>query len=295
MTPTLLMLLPGALIGAGFALLILRYAPCVIRADDALARLGEASITVATPAAATSRWDRIGWWISQRAPQVKYFMPPTRDLDLLEIPVARFYARKVQYALLGFACVVSAPLLVQLVTGNSFLLPMVLAPVVAFVMWLVPDSQVAARARAARREFTRFVGAYLQLVAVALLGNTTADAALRDAASVSDSWVFQRIRREYAAAELTRTSKWDALERLGAQLEIPSLADLGRTMRLAEARVGLRDQLLASSEKLRTIVAGDDRDAAQRVTKKIELPVFLTLIPILAIVMIPPFLQLLTL
>lgn len=295
MNTTLLILLPGLLVGLGVAMLVLLYAPRTVRADAALARLGETPIAVTANAAPTSRWERIGSWIAQHAPQVKFFMPPTRDLDLLEIPVAQFYARKAQLALLGIAAIAVAPVLVPLVTGQAFLLPLIMMPVVALVLWVVPDSQVAAKARAARREFTRFVGVYLQLVAVALLGNVTADAALRDAASVSDGWVFQRIRREYAAAELTRTSKWEALERLGEELELPALSELGRTMRLSEARVGLRDQLLASSVKLRRIVGGDDRAAAERVTKAIELPVFLTLIPILAIVMIPPFLQLLNL
>ena len=39
---------------------------------------------------------------------------------------------------------------------------------------------------------------------MALLGNTTPDTALSETATLSDSWVFKRIRREYAAADLTR-------------------------------------------------------------------------------------------
>lgn len=169
------------------------------------------------------------------------------------------------------------------------------SPFFAIIMWMITDGQIKARAAAARREFTRFVSVYLKLVAVALLGNTTADSALTDAASVSDTWVFRRIRREYAQADLTRTTKWDAIERLGSQIEIPTLIELGRTMRLSEARVGLRDQLLATDENLRSVVAAADKSAAEKITKRSHLPVYMTLFPILLIVLLPPIYSLFTL
>ena len=128
-----------------------------------------------------------------------------------------------------------------------------------------------------------------------LLGNTTADRALTDAAAVSDSWVFKRIRREYAQAELTRTPKWDAIERLGQQTEINSLIELGRTMRLSEAHIGLRDQLIAADEKLRTLVADDNKAAAARTVARATWPVFLTLFPVIILAILPSIYSLITL
>lgn len=288
MNTTLLAILPGLLVGTGLAVLLVAFAPRRVRADLALSRLGEAAVTIAAPATVLSRWDRIGSWTAQHTPQLKFLTPPLRDLDLLDISVSAFYARKVQYALGGFLLPLIIPIVFQILTGTPFLLPLALSPVLAAVFWFLPDRQVKSNARNSRREFTRFVGVYLQLVAVSLQGNKTADAALSDAASVSDTWVFRRIRQEYAAADLTNTSKWDALERLGTHLDVPALADLGRTMRLAEAKVGLREQLLAASSKLRVVVSSADRDAAERATASINVPGFLTLVPVLSLVMVPP-------
>ena len=284
----LLVLLPGLLFGIGLAMLIVMFAPRTVRVDAALSRLGEAAVTVAGPAATPSRWDQIGGWVEQHIPPLKFLAPPTRDLDLLQIPVSTFYARKLQYALIGFALPILIPAVFLALTGATLLLPLILCPIFALVAWFLPDRNVNARAKAARREFTRFVAVYLQLVGVSLLGNKTADAALSDAASVSDTWVFRRIRQEYAAADLTSTSKWDALERLGSHLDVPALADLGRTLRLAEANVALREQLLAASSKLRIIVSSADRETAERATASINVPGFLTLIPALSLVMVPP-------
>ncbi len=288
MTSPLIQALPGLLIAAALALAILHLAPRTVHVGDTLARLGEAAVLPATVVAPLSRWDRVGSWLSQHLPQVKFLAAPVRDLDLLEIPVSKFYGRKFQLALLGLFVPLGISLLMQLLTGQGLTLPVLASPLIAFVLWLTPDNQVRARAAAARREFTRFVSVYLKLVAVALLGQTTADSALKDAASVSDTWVFRRIRREFTQAELTRTSKWDAIERLGTEIEIPSLIELGRTMRLSEARVSLRDQLLATDDKLRTMIATADRDAAAKITSKSKTPVFLTLIPVLLLVMLPP-------
>jgi hypothetical protein len=279
--------LPGVLVAAGVAGLMLILAPRTVRADDALQRLVESSVVTQSAAVPLSPWERAGSWLSLHLPGVKFIGPPTRDLDLLDIPVSRFYARKLQYALMGLIAPVFVAIIFQLLFQQPFPLPLLVSPLLGIVMWMNPDAQVRSRAAAARREFTKFVSIYLKLVAVALLGNTTPDRALTTAASVSDSWVFKRIRREFAQAELTRTSKWDAIERLGTQVEIPSLVELGRTMRLSEARVGLRDQLIAADEKLRTLVADQNKAAAERVTRRATLPVFLTLFPVIILGMLP--------
>lgn len=292
MSSILLSAIPGLLIAGAFALLLLRFAPRTVRTGDALIRLGEAAVAPSTHISPSSAWDRVGGWLSRNLPPVKLLIAPTRDLDLLEIPASQFYARKAQMALVGLFAPLVLSLAVQLLTGLTCPPLVIVSPILALTMWTSVDAQIKARAAAARREFTRFVSIYLKLVAVALLGSTTADTALSDAATVSDTWVFQRIRREYAQAELTRTTKWDAIERLGTQIEIPSLVELGRTMRLAEARVGLRDQLLATDEKLRTLVGAADRAAAEKVTRQSQVPVYLTLLPIIVIVMLPPLISL---
>lgn len=292
MNPTVLAFLPGAIVGLGLAVFLLAAAPRLIRVGDALERLGDVTPTSTTVKADLTRSDRIGTWMFQHAPNLPGFTAPLKQLDLLDMPVSKFYAQKLQFAAIGFAGPLLVTLMFQLLFGSLFALPLILSPVLAILMWTFPDGNVRTRAKEAQREFTRFVTVYLELVAVALLGNTTADAALQSAATVSDSWVFRRIRREYQVADLTRISKWDALDRLGEAVEVTALVEMARMMRMAEARVGLRDQLRAACNKLRAQVAADDFAAAERVTSRMDIPVMLTLAPILAITIAPSLLQL---
>jgi hypothetical protein len=291
---TAIAFLPGIAIGLGLAVLVLRAAPHKIRVGDALDRLGT-TMTDPISAARTTPSERLGTWIHQHAPNLPGFTPPTRQLDLLDIPVSRFYAQKAQLAATGFIAPIILPIFFQLTLGYFFALPLLLCPILAAIMWTIPDGTIRAKAKDAQREFTRFVTVYLELVAVALLADTTTDSALTTAATMSDTWVFQRIRREYQMADLTRTSKWDALERLGIAVDVPALIDMSRMLRLSEARVGVRDQLRAACRKLRTQVAADDKDAAQQLTSRMDLPVLCSLLPILALTLTPTLLQLTTL
>lgn len=294
MNPVLLAFLPGAMIGTGVAVGILRAAPRTIRAEDALERLGTVTELPTVPLAAT-RSERMGMWLHQHAPHLPGFIPPLRQLDLLDITVSKFYAQKLQLAAIGFSAPLILPILFQLLLGEFIAFPFLLSPILAAIMWLLPDSTIRSKAKDAQREFTRFVTVYLELVAVALLGDTTTDSALTSAASMSDSWVFQRIRREYRVAELTRVSKWDALEHLGTTVDVPGLVDMSRLLRLSEARIGLRDQLRAACRTLRAQNAADDKDHAERLTSRMDIPVLCCLIPILALTLVPTVLQLTTL
>lgn len=308
MNPLLIAFIPGALIGVAVALLLLGLAPRSVHAGDVLDRIDAGAAQQAAPAAAadtaaaTSAKVRIGTWLESHLPDVAGFRAPKAELDLLDIPVHDFFYTKFLYAVTGlllpfiFTVMVTA---IAAATGQLYLLPFAGFPLIfslifALVFWIVPDSQVRAKAAARRREFTRFVTTYLELVAVSLLGNTTADSALASAAAVSDSWVFQRIRREYAIADITRGSKWQALERLGENVGVPALTEMARVMRMSEAQVSVRDQLRAACDKLRNQVVTDDGVAAERVSNSMQLPIFLTFAPVLALLLIPTLLQLTT-
>lgn len=296
MNPVLVALIPGLLVGVGIAGLIAVYAPRRIRATDALSRLGEAPhvVNVQRSSTATGPLAKASGWLASNAPDVPFFTAPTKDLNLLQISESQFYARKIQYPLL-FATIpiVAGMLLVPFVPSWGALV-LLFTPVFAAIGWIAPDSEVRTKAAKARAEFTRFVAVYLQMVAVALLGNVTPDRALTTAAATSDAWVFQRIRKEFAQADLTRTSKWDALEALGAELNIPALVDLGRTMRMGEARVSLRDQLRSASDKLTNLAEAEDRKQAARQTKRVTTPVMLTIFPVIVLALAGPVINQLT-
>lgn len=291
MTFSTLGILTGALVGVGVAMLVWLFAPRTVRAGEALARIGDITESVTATSALTTRWDSAGGWVARRVPDIPFLTVPSRDLELLEITPQAFYTSKIRSALVGFVMPLIAAIIFPII-GLPAVLPLAASFILAGFFWFSPDAEVRRKAAAARAEFTRFVTVYLQMVAVALLGSTTADAALTNAASVSDSWVFQKIRREYAVADITHTSKWEALERLGAHVGVPALVDLGRTMRLSEARIGIREQLIAKCAMLRAEIGSAEKALVQRQIGLMAGPVVATIVPVFGLVMIPPIVQL---
>jgi hypothetical protein len=79
--------------------------------------------------------------------------------------------------------------------------------------------------------------------------------------------------------------------RLGETVGVPALGEMARVMRLSEAQVSVRDQLRAACDKLRAQVVTDDAVQAQRVSNLMQAPIFLTIFPIMALVLIPTALQ----
>jgi hypothetical protein len=288
-----LTVIPGSLLGASIALLLLRSAPSTLAPGDVLDRLDITHQPARRIQPGTIRRSTaIGAWLHTHAPAIQGLTASSKTLNLLEMDPADFAFQKAILGLIGLMVPGLLAALVGAVLGQPVLFPLLLSPILAAAFWLTPDLKARAAAAARRREFTRFVASYLELVAVALLGNTTADAALTSAATSSDAWTFQRIRREYQIADATRTTKWVALERLSDTVEVPALGEIARIMRLSEAHVSVRDQLRAACDKLRLTVVADDAVEAERISNLMQAPIVLTIVPVLALVLIPTVLQL---
>lgn len=293
MNPALLAFAAGALLVLAGVLLIARRLPVTPRAADVLARLDVHHLPMRRlDAVDASARSRVGHWLARRVPEIPGFAAPTAALDLVGIQAQDFYARKAILALSGLLAPAVLSGLLTALLGTPVVFPLLAAPLLAVTCWIQPDLEVRAKAAARRREFTRFVTTYLELVAVALLGTTTAESALGSAASVSDSWTFERIRAEYRIADATRTTRWQALERLSDAVGVPALGEMARVMRLSEAQMPIRDQLRAACDKLRAQTVTDDALAAERISARMQAPIVATILPVLALVLIPTALQL---
>ena len=296
MNTALLAFAAGALLVLAGVLLVARRLPITPRAADVLARLDVHHLPVrrldAVDAVDAPARSRVGHWLARRVPEIPGFAAPTAALDLVGIEAQDFYARK---AILALSSLLAPAVLSGLLTallGTPVVFPLLAAPLLAVACWIQPDLEVRAKAAVRRREFTRFVTTYLELVAVALLGTTTAESALGSAATVSDSWTFARIRAEYRIADATRTTRWQALERLSDAVGVPALGEMARVMRLSEAQMPIRDQLRAACDKLRAQTVTDDSLAAERISARMQAPIVATILPVLALVLIPTALQL---
>lgn len=255
--------LSGALLGLGLFLLIRALVPTKPDAVSAVARIDAlrqrqtvvSSSTEQAPLRGLEKlkydlgaqlddfYRRQGWQIrSLRA-----------DLAMLDRPIEDFLATKMLLAALG---VVLGPFLfvVLWVVGVhlTVVLPVWLALLFGAICFMLPDLEVKGQAEVKRRDFRRVLGSYLDLVALNLTGGRGLPEALMTAAEVSDGWALRRIRNTLTDARVMGVSQWTALSRLGDELNVEELKDLGSALALvAEDGAKVRDSLAARAETMR--------------------------------------------
>ena len=289
----------GALLGLGVALLLVRVLPAHPDLGQALDRLSptrtraRSDPVVAAPTDVTAR---VGLWAMRALPAATWGRPPTAALAILRVQLSRFYGQKLTYAALGLAI---PPLLVTVFTIAGAPLPFavpVLASVgLAVLMFFLPDYNVRDDARRARAEFTRALGAYIDLVALERHNGSGPRQAMEAAAAVGDSWVFARLGEELARTRWSGLTPWEALRALGEELALPELDDLADIMRLSgEEGAQVYASLRARSAGMRTAMLTHDKAKANEVGERMSIPMSLLGVIFLAILVAPALLRVIT-
>jgi hypothetical protein len=190
-----LAILAGGLVGLGLTLLLARLLPAEPDLADALDRIAATrsrSITTA-PTARTTK-ERLGLWGLRVLPPGIWVRTPTRELALLRISTAQFYGEKLTFAGLGL---VIPPALITLFNTLGLSVPLQIPALasltLAAVMFFIPNYNALDDAKKARLEFTRALGAYIDLVALERNNGIGVRQAMEAAAEVGDSWVFPRL------------------------------------------------------------------------------------------------------
>ncbi|MEZ0165121.1 type II secretion system protein [Kineococcus sp. LSe6-4] len=111
--------------------------------------------------------------------------------------------------------------------------PLALALLLGVAGFLAPDLALRGEATRRRRDLRRVVGVFCDLVAMNLAGGRGLPEALLGSACVSDYWALVRIRQALTGARLAGGTPWQALGDLGAELDVPELADLAGALTLA--------------------------------------------------------------
>jgi hypothetical protein len=285
----------GALVGLGVTLLVWRLLPTEPDLREALERLSPQPVRrVGSPAAAqTDGRERLGLWAMRVLPAGVWGRPPTRELAILRMPLARFYGEKVLFAVLGL---VIPPLLGVFFTVIGLPVPVVVpvggAVVLAAVMFFVPDYNARDEAKKARAAFTRALGGYIDLVALERNGGSGSRQAMEIAAGVGDSWVFQRLAEELARSRWSGQAPWEALRALGEELALPELDDLASIMRLSgEEGAQVVGSLRARSAAMRTAMLNTELAKANEVAERMSIPMSLLGVIFLAILVVPALLR----
>lgn len=264
--------LAGAVITAGILGVVWYLMPVRVDLRDGLDRISSQARGHGIADAPTSGTERVGVWTLRHLPADLWKLAPLRDLEILHKPVSAFYGEKTLVALIGL---LATPLLVWLFSLSGLHLPLAV-PVggtlaIATGLWFLPDLDVRHRAVEARAEFTRALGAYLELVAMERQSGSGARQALEVAATVGDSWVFTRIGQELARSGWAGQTPWEALHNLGEQLGLPALGDLADIMRLggeegAQVVTTLRARAAAMRTQMRTDAVTHANNTAERLT-----------------------------
>ncbi|MFC5747044.1 type II secretion system F family protein [Actinomadura rugatobispora] len=153
---------------------------------------------------------------------------------LLVIPVVVAY-----FALLG--------------AGVSFQVPVWICVFFAVLFFFFPDMQLRQEAAGRRQDFRHVVGAFLDLVSMNLAGGRGVPEALMTASNVGEGWAMHRIRDALANARITGQTPWQALGRLGDELDIAELRDMAGALALvADDGAQIRKSLAARAASMRS-------------------------------------------
>jgi hypothetical protein len=289
-----LVLLAGGLMGLGISLLVTRLLPAEPDLADALDRLApHRPRSAATAATGSSGKERLGLWALLALPSALWVRTPTRELALLRVAPARFYGEKLTFAALGL---VIPPLLAFffdiLGLGFPLVVPAIAALALAAVMFFVPNYNAVDDARKARLEFTRALGAYIDLVALERNNGAGARQAMESAAAVGDSWVFTRLSEELTRSRWSGLPPWDALHTLAEELGLPELDDFADIMRLSgEEGTSVYTTLRARSTAMRTAMLNEEIAQANAVGERMTIPGSLLGVIFMALLVAPSLLR----
>jgi Flp pilus assembly protein TadB len=288
-----LMVLAGGLLGLGVALLVIRLVPAQPDLADALERLTPSRPAPSANTQAVGGREKLGLWAMRALPHGLWVRTPRRELALLRIPLARFYGEKLTFAGLGL---VIAPLLGWffdlLGLGFPVAVPAIGSLALAAVMFFLPNYNAVDDARRARLEFTRALGAYIDLVALERNNGAGVRQSMEAAARIGDSWVFTRLGEELTRSRWSGLPPWDALHALADELGLPELDDFADIMRLSgEEGASVYANLRARSAAMRTAMLNDEITEANAVGERMTIPGSLLGVIFMALLVAPSLLR----
>jgi hypothetical protein len=287
--------LAGATIGAGIAVLAAELRPSPPELGAALTRLGRSHAPRPGQPDSTrpQGWqDRIG----DRLIGLPGVRIPNRELALIGRTPARFMAHKALFALLGLMLPVYGQV-VWTLFGMSlpFLVPAVVGPLLAALLWLLPDGVARSEAKAARVEYLHGVAAYLELVALERAADCGPAEAMIRAARVGRGTVFVRLRSAIDGAAMDRLPPWAGLAQLATETGLTPLQDVADIMRLSGADgAAVYSTLRARAKSLRSELLAEDLAQANTDSERMVVPGSALVMLMTAMIAFPALYQLFT-
>lgn len=293
-------LLLGSLFGVGAVCLALSLYP----PPPSLRRLAQARRVGGTVAlrgrpslreVEESRWTkRLRLWLEKEPRAVSrrfaHWVPAERttDLRVSGMSVGHMLSGGVLPALiLGWFLFFPMVLFVVLakITPLIFLL---LPPVIAGLAFLLVRLNLQSEARQARREFSHALAAYLELVAIALVGGGEPDEEMTRAADAGKGWQFLELQRLLGGRRLEVRRPWEQMVDLGRELGVRELEELTSSVALADKQgASISDSLTSRARSMRSRRLAEAEGAAGKKSEQMSLAVAIFAIGLLLFVLFP--------
>ena len=271
----------GAGAGLGLWLIVLGFLPPQLALGESLRRLRlqPEPAPIATPAETPP-----GFLIRLGSPIARRLVPEGRaqhsrlltglvsaqDLAILGRSPERHRSERVGVAIAGLLLPAVAAL-VLVAAGLSLppLVPLWVAVLLGVGGFFLPDLVVRSEARERRAEFRQVLAAFTQVVALSLTSDSGLETALRAGAAAGTGSGFDRLRSALRQASFGAETTWTALSRLGRELGVQELEELGARVSLAGddgARVAESLTTFATTLRTRRLaeVEGQDRVASEK-------------------------------
>jgi hypothetical protein len=289
--------LAGMLIALGLVLSVRALRPAPPSLTAALEQLSAgppAGGSGTTPS--NSAGDRRTWLPSAVARMVEERLGVSEaDLAILGRTRSELAARKLTLALAGLvAPAVLGLVLVLLDVPVPFLMPGGVALGLGAVGWLFPPAEAREDAGKARAEFRSNLESFLTLVAGERRARGSVEQALEEAAEISGSLPFVRMRRAIRRAALSGRKPWSDLRDLGDELAVPELRSLADIAAVAADGASVYNTLLASARTLRHAELSDARSQANEVSERMSRPLALLVTGLTFFVLVPFLIRMFT-
>ena len=264
--------LAGAGFGIGLWLLISGFAPAREPLAASLARLG---CPLPQPEAVPTSMDaRFGSTLRHIGFVDRTLERLRGDLRILRRDPNEVAAEMFGYGLIGLLwapIVVAGGWMMGLPIPTS--VPAWLSLVGAVVAVVVPYHQIRENAADARTAFGHALSAYCDVCAMAMSAGREVYAAMFEAASAGDGWVFDEIRDALQRGFLAGDKPWESLEALGEELALPDLSELAATIALAGGEgAAVRDTIASKARSIRERLVTDAEKRAGAATERMAIP-----------------------
>jgi Flp pilus assembly protein TadB len=278
---TLLIVIPGALVGLGVFTLVCQLVPGRPRLEAALSRIAGTAVQRADlpPLRAASR----------RLAAVSWLPFPTADLALLGQDREQWLTSKIALGVTGFA-VIPAVTIMALAFGHklSLVVPAVASLALGAALFFAPDLVTKVNAAEKRTDFRHALTSYLDLVSLERGAGAGPTEALEAAAQIGGGWAFARIADSLTAARKASRPPWEGLAALAAQTGVGELADLAEIAEVA-GHEGARilQTLTARAESMRAEALAATRAKAGSRSTTMVVPIALLASGFLVLLIFP--------